>query len=192
MIGAVVAASAWAAIAFFTSDLRVKRQLRKLRVSKIADAPDGERVKIVGTVASTATLTSPNGGKPCVYYQAWHEELQRGQQRGGKGWVQVGEEQCGCDFTLRDESGAALVAGESAIGFLADDSYTAIEGADPGTRGREGVITDGQRIAVIGIATREPVAADQATGYREGMTQVVLRGTDSQPLILSDDPAITG
>jgi hypothetical protein len=188
--GGAITAAVLVSLAFVTSDLRVKRSLRKLATSRVADVRDGQRVKLVGTIREGSTLVSPNRSAACVYYHAWHEELKRG-TKGGLGWVAVGEEQHGCDFTLTDDTGEARIVAEGIEGALAASSYLEIEGGSPGTRGREAIVASGERDAVIGTVVLEASAGEANAMYRDGAARVVIRA-DGRPLIVSNDPAIIG
>jgi hypothetical protein len=187
-IGTVVAAVV-ITLAFLTSDIRAKRSLRKLAITRVADVRDGQRVKLIGVIRDRETLVSPNRNATCIYYHAWHEELKAGARR-GVGWVAVGEEHHGCDFVLADDSGEVRVDASTLVGMLAHGSYIAIEGAAPHTRGREAIIIPGQRVAVIGTASFEPAAGDEHALYRDGAARIVIRSDGATPVIVSDDPSI--
>lgn len=186
----LVAFSFAVTVRFLTSDLRAKRSLRRVAHVKIADVRDGDRVKLIGIVGGAPTpLTSPNLGEPCVYYHAWYEELQRG-TKGGLGWVSVGDEQHACDFTLEDETGIAIIEGEGLDGALDPATYVKIAAASPQERGREAVVAVGQRVAIIGRATRVPTSGGDGHLYRDGATRVVIRVDPEIAPIVTNDPAL--
>jgi hypothetical protein len=185
------AAAIIATVRFFTSDLRATRQLRRMSPSSVADARDGELVKIVGEVELAGdALVSPNRKVECVYYHAWYEEL-RGGEKGGVGWVHVGEEQDGCSFAIKDESGSALVDATHLVGLLRRDGYETVEFESEHDRGREAVIIVGQRVAVVGRARFESTAGAEAL-YRDSGKRVMIEGDESSPVVVSDEPSIIG
>jgi hypothetical protein len=182
----LVVTSVLVAVRFLTSDLRAKRVLRKLARSEIADLVDGELAKVVGTVVHTGDLlASPNRNAACVFYHVWHEELRAG-EKGGVGWVSAGDELHACAFAIDDGTGVVQIQSDEIQGALAASSYKPI----PSTateRGSEAIIEVGQRIAVIGRATRE-VTPD---GYRDS-TSWVIRDGGHVGVVVSDDPNVIG
>jgi len=193
-IGALVGAVLFT-VRFLTADVRMKAALRKLQRSRVADAIDGEWVKLVGRVVSPETPLTSTSGQPCVYYHAWHEE-RRSDEKGGYAWVSVGEEEDACSFVIVDDSGRAFVeatTGKGLTGALRADAYRAVGDPAMGVRSREATVTDGQQIAVFGWATWEPDLPDATSGlYRDGAKRLVLRALDGAPIIVSDESKLLG
>ena len=188
---ALAAAAIGVAVWGLTADRRAKRALRRVAHVKIADVRDGVLVKLIGTVkGAAAPLTSPNRREECVYYHAWYEELRRG-NKGGVGWVSIGDEQHGCDFLLEDESGVATIAGEGLDSLLDPASYVQVAVENSNERGREAVVGIGQRVAIIGRATLVAVSGNDGAVYRDGAPRVVIRVDPEIAPIVTTDPALT-
>src|SRR5690349_6667854 len=55
---------------FYDADRPARRKLRDAAITKIADARDGELVKIVGRLEPHATVIAPLSGRECSYFEA--------------------------------------------------------------------------------------------------------------------------
>jgi hypothetical protein len=199
----------------YTRERRIKRALRRVKTTLIADARDGKVVKVVGVLAYAGrTIPSALSQRPCACYSVVVEQFQpRG--RGGR-WHEVVREEKGLDFYLRDDSGVALVrlAGDgkhfaaliqdrkarttpilrndpNLERFLAERGHT-VEGVlfRKNLRAYEGILEAGERVAVGGLArwVADPAAA--GGNYRETPKRLVLESSESLGLFLSDDPAV--
>jgi hypothetical protein len=197
-----------------TRDRRIKRMLRAIQPTAIAQASDGKAVKIVGAlVYAGRSIPSPLSGRACAYYSIVVREFR---SRGGKGgeWKEIIREEKGIDFMVRDDSGVALVRIASEGGALpaliqdhkartshlfhsdADlERYLADRGVS--TEGRvfrknlqasEGILEEGERVAVGGLARWLPDPDVAGGGYRETGKRLVLQSSEALPLFLSDDP----
>ncbi len=189
---------------------RAGRALRAMPATTIARVKDGRIVKIVGDVVAErgGTVEAPLSRRACVYYSLVVEQYRA--TPAGSNWHAIIEERRGVDFLLRDESDVALVrigagdvpslrpdrnarlpsfaaAREDLERLLADRGRPA-EGLVSGVeyRAHEAVVIAGGRTAVGGLARRLP-NPEAARGYRDAPTLVVLQGTESHPLLLSND-----
>ncbi|MFK7985611.1 MAG: hypothetical protein AB8I08_06230 [Sandaracinaceae bacterium] len=198
---------------YFSADQRAKRAIRAVALSRISEAGDGERVRVVGQIELEAPVTSPLSGRKCAYWRVLVEE----RRNSGKNntWRTLIDEHDGVDFLLRDPTGLAVVEamhvtavlekdGTGGSGFLRDPSpqleaFLAERGHD--TKGwffnktiryYEGVAEPGELIAVVGVAKweRDPDASTRAgEGYREAHVPKRLRiraPEDGTALLLSD------
>jgi hypothetical protein len=198
----------------FHRDRRIKRMLRRIVPTPIAEAPDGRAIKIVGELLCAGrSLTAPLSGRACAYYTVVVEEY-RGGGKGGR-WKEILREEKGVDFFLRDDSGTALVhfpadghvwpalvedrrarvspifhADEALKRFLAERGRP-VDGwfVRRNQRAREGVLEAGERVAVAGTARWLPAPDGIGGGYREAGKRLVLQGSEQLGLFLSDDPA---
>jgi hypothetical protein len=197
----------------FTRDRRIKRALKATRPTAIARARDGRAVKIVGAVAYAGrSIPSPLSGRECAYYAIVVEEY-RSHGKGGS-WHEILREEKGIDFLVRDDSGIALVRIASHGGtfpalvqdrkartspILHSDAdlerYLGERGIS--TEGRffrknlrasEGILEQGERVAVGGLARWLPDPDAGGGGYREAGKRLVLQSSEALPLFLSDDP----
>jgi hypothetical protein len=187
------------------------RDLIALPRSRIVDAPLGEQVKIVGRVAlATSPLVAPLTGRPCVFYDlVTYEET-------GK---VVHRKMRGVSFFVEDRTGRALVRLRAPFRFLYVDFVRRRASKDaPGDveallhedglcthtgscatpldrerklRYQEGILAPDERVAVAGMTGREvdPDRKRDAGVYRDEATILLLRGSRTVPLLLSDIPA---
>lgn len=194
---------------------RAGRALRAMPATTIARVEDGRIVKIVGDVVAErgGTVEAPLSRRACVYYSLLVEQYRA--TAGGSFWHPIIEERRGVDFLLRDESDVALVrigagedpslrpdrnarlphfaaAREDLERLLAERGRPA-EGLVFGVeyRAHEAVVIAGGRTAVGGLARRLP-NPEAARNYRDAPTLVVLEGTESHPLLLSNDASAFG
>jgi len=102
MIGVVI----WFLYLEYWSPVRVLRRTRKVR---IADAKDGEVVRIVGRLRPRGELLeAPFSRRRCAVYETVVEKWARrgfGQRR----WHTIASASAGCDFVVEDDSGYAIV-----------------------------------------------------------------------------------
>ena len=207
VLAAGMTVAAFLRLVYFTPDARIKRALRRARATTIAAAGDGQIVKIVGTVRyGQRTVKSPLTDRTCTLYSVVVDDTGRSPA------TEVVREDFGADFCVEDGSGLALVRiGDVAptVVLVKDrefittpiDSDAVIERFMTSRghslrghlflkslRAREGVLEAGERVAVCGLA-RWMADPDAAGGsYRETPKRLVLEGSESLPLLLSDDP----
>lgn len=180
---------------------------------QIAEAIDGQVVKIVGTVAAhRQTLTSPLTARPCLFYLI--VVMEQGSSGG-----EVVREQRGVDFLLRDESGEALVhaGGQpppaaalrlekkreiSAVLFRDEglERFLSARGHAPRAplglprrvRAYEAIIVPGQQLAACALAHWQPDTEGRGASYREAPERLTLAPSGDVPLLLSDDRSTFG
>jgi hypothetical protein len=209
-IALVVGADLW-----LSPERRVRRTLRKARVSRIGDVREG-LVKVVGKLELLETLTAPLSGRRCACYEVIVDKA----EGGGDAEMPLIHEVATRDFLVMDDSGRARAtvspAAQMAVtkdahwfsgdlnhgtptleALLARHGWSSTRLAfDRTLRYREGVLEPGEEVAVFGMAHREsepdPSPSDPAWGYREAPSRLVIRGTARQPLLVSDDPSTLG
>lgn len=178
--------------------LRLERAARKLPLTPMRDVVAGPRVKVAGVAAlREAPLLSPIGRWPCA---AWSLTIKGGGRR--RDWSHDLHQWDAAEFVIVDEAGwAARIAsvGRADIVYelprwqaptrrvfdlVREHRGDAEDLAIGSYRWREGVIADGDRIVVVGVARREidPTARAAPTTYREPPTRLVFEATDAAPL----------
>jgi hypothetical protein len=186
-------------------DARTTRALSERPRTSIRDGADGI-VRVTGRVRRRGELLkAPVSGRPCVAFQLLVEH------HSGDGWGKLLELRDARPFVIADETGEALVdtaAGPFHLALNSDErggtglfdrigeaqlqalmSVGAFE--SPGrTRGkrryREGILREGETVAVGGRGVREVSAEAPSINPREPPQWLVLRGTADEPLLISD------
>lgn len=212
--------AAGAGIAFLTWWLSpYQRTLRALRAAprvRIADAPDGQLVRIVGQLrAPEAALSAPLSGRACTHYEIVVEEhVKRGKS---SSWRTLFRESETRDFSLDDGGGTAIVETDHLEVALVQDhhqrsgtfedaspaleallarhghSSTGLLGFNRTIRYREGVLEPGEEVSVLGWARWEddPEAGlDPSRGGYRGSARkkrLVIHAAEG-PVRASDDP----
>jgi len=215
--GAAIAASigGWAYRDLFSRRGRARRALRKARKLSIAEARDGELVKLVGTLGldGDTQVTAPLTGRPCAFFRTTVEQQQATGPRNTSHWVTVIEESDFCPrFWIDDGSGRALVElvlpevvlqmdASFRSGFL-NDATPELEAFlnrhsessqgwvfNKAMRYREGALEPGEEVAVYGLCRHEPDPDPAAGGgYRERPIRRKLIEPPDGRMLLSDDP----
>jgi hypothetical protein len=179
------------------------RQARRVALSEIES---GAYQKVVGEAQpTTELLVAPLTKRPCIGYMLRVTEVY---QNGSRELI---DEQRASPFLVQDPSGKALVktqnctlllepeaSGEAGLVRRATPELRRLlddRGQDPGsglmTRSfvfSEGVIAEGERVAVLGLVVREQPGADDAqrgVGYRDE-TRLVFAGETEWPLLICD------
>jgi hypothetical protein len=169
---------------FRTSRDTLTRRAFRLPVVKIGNVRNKSIVVVVGTVTHTESISSQLTHRPCAAFEyveasklneVWHERVRR---------------IAGVDFAVTDESGEALVHGADVEMLLMKDERSAWGNAN--WERREGTIANGDQIAVVGYASREPDPRPQSAGlgYRERPTVLVLRSTRRNRARITNSPAV--
>lgn len=189
-----VLACVWVTYRALTRDIRLRRAVRRKRATRIADARDGDQVKLVGQViALDDQAEAPLSQQECVFVHAWTETIRVTSLINGvpvESWVDGGQTHGGCDFLLEDDSGRALVklTGDfEPLSLLPPWRYADHANREAGVRGKEAVVRAGDRIAVIGTVTRNAPAGDGP--FRVSRTdgaELVLSGTRAAPVVIAD------
>lgn len=192
---------------WFSSAQVGRRALKKVRPTRVRDAREGERVKVVGDAKpSGETLSAPLSGRPCVAWQlrVWVEERRTGDL--------VNESQVR-EFYVDDETGRALVRTSAAKLALEEDgeggmgtfqaaspeleAFCKARGIDTKSwvglerelRYREAVVEVGETVAVMGVARWEVDPGSIAKeGYRDGEKRLVVEAPRDGAVVISDIP----
>ncbi len=195
---------------YHSRDKRLERAI--LAVPRVTLAATSSAVvRVTGRlVLAGPPLIAPLSGRPCAYYTVTVTS------RGKKQEWTVAREVLGQPFILEDASGRALVhldaTSEVTLGLEGEtsgnfddasvvqraflerhgESSTTEFGFNRSLSYREGVLEAGELVTVVGVASREadPTPAQAARGYREQPTWMVLRGSATRPLLISDSAAL--
>jgi hypothetical protein len=194
---------------YYNKKARIKRKLKKSPVKRIATVTDGEVVKITGKVEYTGEpLTAPLSGRTCACYHVLVE--QRVSSGKNTHWKTIIEEEIFGSFGIRDEDYCARFDGNKVKSYIVQDrKYTsgfrndALEvlerylknhgyesenflGMNKTIRYREGVLEEGETIAVLGKARWEKAESGQwSDSYGKVL---IISPTEKEPVYLSDDP----
>jgi hypothetical protein len=205
LVAGVVVAGFWN-----SARARIKRTLRAAQLASVADAPEDVPIKLVGRLRIVGNpLRAPFSKRKCA---AWFVRVDiDSQSQDGKTFVE-GKAQ---SFELEDETGRALieVTDTPLLELVVDAHHSSGVLDDPAphlqeflhhrghaTRGwifnksiryREGVLEAGERVAVLGVASRQIDPAPNAVdGYRSKSKRLVLRAPRGARLLMTDDPSL--
>lgn len=158
---------------------------------------------------ASALLVGPLSGRPCLAFQITIS------MRVAYGWEVVGRFGQAQPFWVVDASGRALVDSGEHFALALDQSLITLAEAEASAslreeaqrraadraislagrelRFQEGILTDGEPVAVAGHATIEAHPRGEREGPRQMPVCLVLRGNGfSEPLLISDDPRANG
>ncbi len=200
-------------VAWYMSEAqRVKRGLASAQSKSVSELREGDLVRVVGTLKlGPRTLTAPLSGRTCALY------FVRVREQRGKSSVEVIRESEGVEFMLDDGTGAVLVRPERFELALVEDhdersgtwndaspevlKYLASKGQSPenmlgfnrGLQFHEGVLEEGERVAVLAAVKVEldPAPTTAGDGYRDRAMRKVLVTPPSGAMLLSDEPGAT-
>lgn len=199
---------------FFGREQRLKRRIKQLPLSSIAQTPERQDVRVTGRLAylgDRAPLEAPLSGRPCA---AWRVVVRERRGSGkNKRWVTILEESDSRDFGLEDESGRAIVDGtlvELALDFDRKGGSGLFSGPSPyleqflhergiPTRGivfgktldyREGALEAGETVTVAGSGTWENDPTQRGKGYRDVGKLLRVGAMSDGNLLATDDPKL--
>jgi hypothetical protein len=196
---------------FFSDRAKAKRAIKRAKRKNIADVQDGEIVKIRGTLRyAGSTVVAPISGRQCVAFNVMVEQSQ-----GKRTPIRFTEDDC-TTFLLEDATGKALVSPTLARLVVSTDAHRrsgVFEDPTPQmitllddhgvdykgiflnneTRYVEGILEEGETVAVLGLAHWEP-DPDPGTaargGYRERATRLRITDPPEGETIVSDEPSV--
>lgn len=197
---------------YFSNKTVVKRKLKKANVIKISNFMSGETAKINGSVEIVdKPLIAPLSKRECAYYHVVVEE----NVSSGKSshWETLIEEEDSCQFVIRDGRSCAYIDDENIKSYIVDDWKSSsgfmndaddfleeylqahgyksenFLGLNKTIRYREGVLEQGERIAVLGKG--EWKSASQCNLSENYSRILVISSPDEGNVYLSDAPETT-
>ncbi|MBL4635895.1 MAG: hypothetical protein JKY56_18690 [Kofleriaceae bacterium] len=204
----------WAYIAFRTRFVKILKDAPRCMIK---DFRENEVVKIVGTLHYVGEpLVSPLTGRACAYYEIG---IYKGGNAVSPGSLRMNEKILGVEFEIDDGTGRVVVDPSIAVVCIVLDSHTSSGMLDDPTERqiayleaqkvkgrtwigpkeltyREGILEEGEIVAVMGTGSREvdPHASNQgARGYRDApATRWRMQGHKKQCLVISDKPETVG
>jgi hypothetical protein len=168
----------------------LKRQLRAKKRLAISEAADGELVKIVGKVTARGELLrSPLTDRECVAYEVHVVETFTDSEIADR---EVGRTAKTVPFLVEDETGVSLVEPSNDIALEYDRTQYSDKTDTPYAAHKalltaykksfageysyfESVLEPGERVAVSGVAARDPDPGAPATGVYRGAIGTRLR-----------------
>jgi hypothetical protein len=196
---------------YFSSKARLSRKIKNTPAKPIREVLDGEVIKIVGCVYyAAATIAAPLSGRKCSYYKVLVEE-----EKGSgitHGWYRFAEDQKVSLLLVKDGNNYALIDEKYLLsslvedkkyysGFLNDasdnlknflkqkgkESTSALMGFNRNLRYKEGILEEGERIAVIGKASwKNRNELDLNLPVEKVL--VIKAINDKNPVIVTDNP----
>ena len=176
---------------------RARRLLGRLANTPIAEIKNGEWAKITGVVSIRAPLlTSPIAERECIGFRLDVERVD------GTHSTVFERQACGA-FTIADDTGQLHVDGPFLLGLDAQGDWSTmrprllalLDAAGVPTlqlascRGfafREALLQPGHWVSVLGLAFLEPDPAAPAAGFRSPSLVMGMRGSASQPIVVTD------
>ncbi len=188
----------------FNRDARIKRSIKRVPRVEIKDFSDGTIGRVVGQVRLIDETSAPMSGRPCAQYHLVIE--QRRSSGRSSHWVTLVDEQRMVDFVVEDGSGRAVVDTTGAKVAVVKDAKarsgtfnsatpeleallarhghdsTGFLGLNKTIRYQEGVIEEGEMVAVCGLGRIERQA-----GSHRG--QLLIGPTAEGTVLVSDHPS---
>lgn len=203
-LATAILAGGWAYMAFFSRRARLRRAPRV----PIAEAEDGRAVKVSGRLRLVdAPLTAPLTGRSCAYFRAIVKHHR------GSGYTKIIDESDSCArLIIEDDTGSALVDLVDPVVVLHMDTHLAsgiLDDATPALeaflarhgesstgwvfnksmRYEEGVLEEGEAIAVYGLCRLEPDPEPRESfGYRDLPLRPRIVPPKVGPMLISDKP----
>lgn len=194
---------------FFNKKARIKRKLKRATGKKITDFVSGEIAKVAGKIEYVGDpLVAPLSGRPCAYYYVLVE--QKVSSGKSSSWEILIEEEVGGTFVIRDGKHCAHINSkniksylvedrEYSSGFL-EDATQVLEkylhdhgqksenflGLNKSIRYKEGVLEEGELIAVVGRGEWKKAEQEQLPDSYGRVLSI--SSTDKEAIYLSDDP----
>jgi hypothetical protein len=193
-------------------DGRARERRPRARIREMRDG----LVRVTGQVRSHgALLRAPVSGRPCVAFHVLVEERVPFQSQ-DSGWTVLLDLQDACPFSIVDDSDQATVDTSGPMELALEGLRGPMPRLDPANRAQlervkrllesrgfslrtlfgfprtflyeETIVAEGEKISVDGLGIHEVTLDGQRGGPRDPV-HVVLRGTEEEPLVISDPPS---
>jgi len=198
---------------FFGKTQRVRRAFKSQTVSKIEACQDNQVHKICGDLhLAQPTLTSPLTGRRCAVYKISAEAYCRTSDGGH--WADIINDERKTNFLIKDGSFYAYITTYCATLLLHKDEKfdvksitdapqqlknyleaygihkTGLSNFDLPIRCEEGILEDGEKVAVMGAGSWHDIANFQELNFlkAEGVSKVfIIKNDFKNPFFISDD-----
>jgi hypothetical protein len=152
----------------------------------IAELAAGRQATVVGRVVPRDIIDCPLSGERCVWYRATVREWRRSAMGDLAGfWVNLHDDEAIAEFYVQDESGRAIVHPVRAVVDLGRAGRPQRVEVDALNRqGAESRLGVGDLVEVSGLVEKVDDLLDEARGYRESATRVLLRAPDGGVLTI--------
>lgn len=197
----------------FSSKAKIRRKLRSMPRTNIADVKEGELVKVAGKIIFAGrTVQAGLSNRTCAYY---HIEVEEYRSTGKSGrWLKIIDDRKRGDVVLFDGTGYAVLQGkEVQTLFYPDVKYRSGSFQEPlpemeayleqhkkkgtnwlgfnkGMRYREGILEENELCAMAGVAIWLPAGKVRVDVPAERV--LVIRGTPDVNCYISDHPDTIG
>jgi len=152
------------------------RQLERIPLTKVTHAVGGE-VQLRGKADGERRIKSPRTSTECLYYRYMVEREEKDSD-GNTSWRTIQDDTKSVDFYLEDETGSALIKGNTdrwAINWSIEQKYRRESG---GYRYTEWRIDPGDQVTVFGWLERDPLISVDFT--TEGHYQPIVSSFGAQ------------
>ncbi len=194
---------------YIAGPARVTNKLHSIKNKKIADVKEGEITSIKGRVIYLGkTFAAPASGRKCVYCHIIVEKEGRN-SKGGRNWYEIIDDEMAGDIVIYDGEDYAVINTNLVDSYLVQDreyfsgskktapgkteeflkkhghKLTDLFGFDNEFRYKEGVLEQGEIIAVVGKATWK---LQNEFDFKIPAKKILVLTAESDPVYLSDDP----
>jgi hypothetical protein len=154
------------------------------KAEPIAELRPGRTATVLGRVLPRDVIDSPLSGEKCVWYRWTLREWRRSIDGGGF-WVTIDGEEAIAEFYLQDDSGRAIVHPERAVVDLGRAGRVEpIEVQAMNRQAGETRLEVGDLVEVSGMVEKVEDLLDEARGYREPTSRVLLRAPEGGVLTI--------
>lgn len=197
---------------FFSKKAVVKRKLKRAVVRRISDVRSSETAKIIGAVElADQPLIAPLSKRECAYYSVLVE--QKVQSGKSSHWRTLIDEHDSVPFVINDGTGVACIKGDNIKSYIVpdaqyrsgwhNDANTHLEsylnrhgfeshgfmGMNKTIRYREGVLEDGEKVALLGRGDWTTASEMHLPDKYERV--LLIHSIDGQSVYISDDTDTT-
>jgi hypothetical protein len=205
---------------YFSEHQQRLRELEGVDVTRVADAKEGDVVRVVGVLRSAGhLLEAPLSHRSCAYYDVrvselvshgkssrWVERFREVEARpflvedeSGRAWIDTKTFVCAIVRDANQSSGTFRDASEDMVRLLERHGMdaTGFLGLNRAIKYDEGVLEPGERVTVLGRARWEDdpdgeAAHEHGGGYRvSARRRRLVIEPGVRPVRASDDPAVT-
>lgn len=194
---------------YLAKPARIINKLHSIKVKKIAEVKEGETVRIKGRIMYLGkTIYAPASGRKCVYCHIIIEK-EGYSKNGGKRWYEIIDDEIAGEVVIYDGKNYAFIETSLVNSYIVQDkeyssstlksakgkieeflkkhghSMTDFFGFENSYKYKEGVLEEGETIAVIGKATWK---TDLEVDFKIPAKRILVLNAQEGPVHISDDP----